>query len=47
MALGRLENYEKPIFDRVIAIFEIAWKTQARTEELPNGSPTPMIEHES
>jgi hypothetical protein len=47
VVLGKLEEDAKPIVDRLREIVEIAWKTQARTEELPSDSPNPMIEHDS
>lgn len=47
VVLGKLGKDAKPIVDRVREIAEIAWKTQARTEELPSDSPNPMIEHDS
>jgi phosphoenolpyruvate synthase/pyruvate phosphate dikinase len=47
VVLGKLGTDAKPIVDRVREIAEIAWKTQARAEELPSDSPNPMIEHDS
>ncbi|MGS2717940.1 hypothetical protein ACVBE9_07200 [Eionea flava] len=47
VVLGKLGKDAKPIVDRVREIAEIAWKTQARAEELPSDSPNPMIEHDS
>lgn len=47
VVLGKLGKDAKPIVDRVKEIAEIAWKTQARTEELPSDSPNPMIERDS
>jgi hypothetical protein len=43
--LGKLGTDAKPIVDRVKEIAEIVWRTQARTEELPSDSPSPLLEH--
>ncbi|HHQ4541409.1 TPA: hypothetical protein ACSP10_002169 [Aeromonas veronii] len=43
VVLGKLGNDAKPIVDRIKEIAEIAWKTQARTEELPSSSTNPML----
>lgn len=43
---GKLGNDAKPIVDRVKEISEIVWRTQARTEELPSDSPSPLLEHD-
>ena len=44
--LGKLGNDAKPIVDRVREISEIVWRTQARAEELPSDSPSPLLENE-
>ncbi|HDO1375211.1 TPA: hypothetical protein P2R00_002469 [Aeromonas veronii] len=43
VVLGKLGTDAKPIVDRIKEIAEIAWKTQARAEELPSSSPNPML----
>lgn len=43
VVLGKLGTDAKPIVDRIKEIAEIAWKTQARTEELPSSSTNPML----
>lgn len=47
VVLGKLGKDAKPIVDRVREVAEIAWKTQARTEELPSSSPNPMLGKDS
>jgi len=41
--IGKFGNDVKPIVDRIREIAEIVWRTQARTEELPSGIPSPML----
>lgn len=43
IALGKFGKDAKPIFDRAKEMVEIAWRTQARAEELPSGSPFPLL----
>jgi len=43
VVLGKLGQDSKPIVDRIKEISEIVWKTQARTEELPSSSPSPLL----
>ncbi|WP_324026754.1 hypothetical protein [Aeromonas caviae] len=43
VVLGKLGTDAKPIVDRIKEIAEIAWKTQARTEELPSSATNPML----
>ncbi|WP_323899033.1 hypothetical protein [Aeromonas hydrophila] len=43
VVLGKLGTDAKPIVDRIKEIAEIAWKTQARAEELPSSSSNPML----
>ncbi|MBI4826866.1 MAG: hypothetical protein HY807_10680 [Nitrospirae bacterium] len=33
----------KPFVDRIREIADIVWRTQARAEELPSSTPTPLI----
>lgn len=42
VAIGKLGENAKPIVDRIKEITEIAWRTQARAEELPSGSEYPL-----
>lgn len=44
--IGKLGKDAKPIVDRVKEISEIVWRTQARSEELPSDSPSPLLEHD-
>lgn len=46
VVLGKLGKDAKPIVDRIREIADIVWRTQARSEELPSDSPTPLIETE-
>ena len=46
VVLGKLGEDAKPIVDRVKEISEIIWRTQARTEELPSDSPSPLLEND-
>lgn len=43
VVLGKLGMDAKPIVDRITEIVRIVWRTQARAEELPSGSPVPML----
>jgi len=43
VAIGKLGENAKPIVDRIKEITEIAWRTQARAEELPSGSEFPLL----
>ncbi|NRH40662.1 hypothetical protein [Pseudomonas sp. MS15a(2019)] len=43
VAIGKLGENAKPIVDRIKEITEIAWRTQARAEELPSGSEYPLL----
>ena len=44
VAIGKFGEDSKPIVDRIREITEIVWRTQARAEELPSGSPLPELE---
>ncbi len=46
VVFGKLGNDAKPIVDRIKEISEIVWRTQARTEELPSDSLSPLLEHD-
>lgn len=45
VVLGKFGVDGKPIVDRIKDIAEIVWQTQARAEELPSGTKSPMLEH--
>jgi len=47
VAIGKFGNDAKPIVDRIREIKDIVWRTQARAEELPSGSPLPKLEDKS
>ncbi|WP_257281137.1 hypothetical protein [Endozoicomonas sp. ISHI1] len=44
VVIGKFGKDAKPIVDRIKEISEIVWKTQARTEELPSSTPSPLLE---
>ncbi len=46
VVLGKLGTDAKPIVDRIKEVTEIVWKTQARSEELPSDSPSPLLGHD-
>lgn len=46
IALGKFGRDAKPIVDRIRELTQIAWRTQARTEELPSSSVNPLLENE-
>jgi hypothetical protein len=41
--LGKFGKDSKPLVDRIKEISDIVWRTQARAEELPSSTPTPLI----
>jgi len=43
VALGKFGQDAKPLVDRIKEISQIAWRTQARAEELPSGTPLPLL----
>lgn len=43
VALGKFGSDAKPFVDRVKEITQIAWRTQARAEELPSGTTLPLL----
>jgi hypothetical protein len=45
VAIGKFGKSAKPIVDRIRELAEIAWKAQARAEELPSDAPFPMLEN--
>lgn len=47
VVLGKLGTDAKPIVDRIKEIAEIVWQTQSRAEELPSGTPIPILEKKS
>lgn len=47
VVLGKFGEDAKPIIDRAREILQIVWRTQARAEELPSGTPAPFISGES
>lgn len=46
VALGKLGTDAKPIVDRIKELAGIAWKTQARAEQLQTDAENPLIGHE-
>jgi len=43
VALGKFGKDAKPFVDRIKEIAQIVWCTQARAEELPSGTPLPLL----
>lgn len=43
VAIGKFGKEAKPIVDRIREVTDIVWRTQARAEELPSSSPTPLL----
>jgi hypothetical protein len=43
IALGKFGKDAKPFVDRIKEIAQITWRTQARAEELPSGTPLPLL----
>ncbi|MDB5987318.1 MAG: hypothetical protein JWR16_2371 [Nevskia sp.] len=41
--LGKLGKDAKPFVDRIRELAQIVWRTQSTREELPSGSPPPML----
>ena len=44
IAIGKFGKDSKPFVDRILELSQIAWKTQARAEELPSSCVNPLIE---
>lgn len=44
VVIGKFGTDAKPFVDRIREILQIAWRTQARAEELPSGAPLPLLE---
>jgi hypothetical protein len=44
VALGKFGKDAKPFVDLIKEITKIVWQTQSRAEELPSGTPIPLIE---
>jgi len=47
IAIGKFGKDAKPFVDRIKELSQIAWKTQARAEELPSSSVNPLLENDS
>ncbi|MDY0264532.1 MAG: hypothetical protein RBR12_05040 [Sulfurospirillum cavolei] len=45
VAIGKFGNDAKPFVDRIREMTDIVWRTQSRAEELPSGTPTPLLEN--
>jgi hypothetical protein len=43
VVLGKFGEDAKPLVDRIKEIAEIVWQTQSRAEELPSGTPIPLL----
>lgn len=46
VAIGKFGTDAKPFVDRIRELSQIAWKTQARAEQLPSSSVNPLIENQ-
>lgn len=46
VAVGKLGTDAKPIADRIREVIGIAWKAQARAEQLPSSAENPMLGHD-
>ncbi len=44
IVLGKFGKDAKPFVDRMREIAQIIWRTHARAEELPSGSPFPLLQ---
>jgi hypothetical protein len=45
VAIGKFGKDAKPFVDRIKELSQIAWKTQARAEQLPSSSVNPLLEN--
>ena len=46
VVIGKFGKDSKPFVDRIKELSQIAWKTQARAEELPSSSQNPLLGHD-
>ncbi|HBN90004.1 MAG: hypothetical protein ACI832_001425 [Rheinheimera aquimaris] len=46
IAIGKFGKDAKPFVDRIKELSQIAWKTQARAEELPSSITNPLLEND-
>ncbi|MBI3728505.1 MAG: hypothetical protein HY254_09285 [Burkholderiales bacterium] len=44
VVIGKFGNDAKPLVDRIKEIASIVWQTQSRAEELPSGTPVPLLD---
>ncbi|MDP2127397.1 MAG: hypothetical protein Q8K97_08455 [Pseudohongiella sp.] len=47
IAIGKFGEDAKPFVERIKELSQIAWKTQARAEELPSSSVNPLLENDN
>ncbi|MFJ5490297.1 hypothetical protein ACIPT9_03300 [Pectobacterium carotovorum] len=47
VVIGKFGKNSKPFVDRIKELSQIAWKTQARAEELPSSSVNPLLERKN
>ncbi|MEQ9849899.1 hypothetical protein [Pectobacterium brasiliense] len=47
VVIGKFGEDAKPFVDRIKELSQIAWKTQARAEELPSSSVNPLLERKN
>jgi hypothetical protein len=43
VAIGKFGKEAKPFVDRILDLTDIIWRAQSRAEELPGGTPTPLL----
>ncbi len=46
VVLGKFGEDAKPFVDRIKEISDIVWRTQSRAEELPSGTPPPLLRND-
>lgn len=47
IVLGKFGKDSKPFVDRIKEISDIIWRTQSRAEELPSGTPLPLLSEDT
>ena len=47
IVIGKFGKDSKPFVDRMREISDIVWRTQSRAEELPSGTPTPLLQNDT
>ena len=47
IVIGKFGKDSKPFVDRIKEISDIVWRTQSRAEELPSGTPPPLLNNDT